>query len=966
MSARTLAHLLLAPQNSKGTHSLFSRLPVAALLISFFINATHGLAAETEASGNGGFEIITNLPYEGSIDRYHRVVGDGSKSPDEMAAKKTALVDPISNSLYVLRNAEVRDLLQTRLAIKFFFGSSQNAITYGHRFGLIRDAHEASKFAFPAPSSVVDLYETGLANRTETEDQDSPLYRYGQRAKPIKVKDVQYSASPVSHWIHALEESAPIEGLNSNTLLRNLTLKLIQQAAIATVYEKEAEFLEKDYWEDPAISADFQARYVKPDQDRFCDEMRRNSFGEGRVICPGSEMFFEPAKKKWVESSGTGELYQIARSSHEMIIEQFHLLSVPIDRLPSNPETKFADSSLASSIYFALEQTPSLGFPHRKMTYSSMEGHIPTDGKAPAIPGHFRNTIQGVLDSIASDPQKQKQAIDAVMPWVELALAKTLQQNTDRLLQLTEQIHYTAATEDNALLGLATSDKLWEIARSEYQYLEGYIDFNYAHTKIGEILAKNRDTRKTRSRVAIGAGIGLGVIGTIATFGSGAILGVGASTWFVSSSLVMVASSSNDYWAFSRPIANHEKAEFLGSTESGNHQQMKEALEMAESDFEQFLFSAVSLGLDIPFLKTISLSFRSVKTASGFVLRTTKTRYLSLLESTKALRNRLEVGSHLATQIRILETMLTKSIKLLEVPVSFSEALVKLRQRFPNMTTVEMLTKIESAPVIGSLFKKFGARFKADPSAWQEFLNTAAREVEAGLVIGIYSQTKARGEDLNHQLDAAAADLASSALLNIVLSGITVSSRNWAARGLSLGERAGAFSARMPALFTTGVMVNFTTHATKNMIEYYRNPNNPNGPHSLADVFMDSAKWGAFGGVFMALSSNTRYGFIKKLEQEVLEPTIGSGNNLNVIMKRARAANNFFAGWSWVKLATIGGVVNESGVAIPIDQYNFANDPEGSQIQDYEFNEPKTVLVRHKVDSKEIPLLQLAQPSIKE
>ena len=95
------------------------------------------------------YDFSLGIPNEGAIDLYHNAY---------------TTKDPVSNSLYVLRNSAVEDLLNTRRSLKVLLGGTERLRRVSGKYDL----------SFDVPGGVVDLY---LLGRLGAQNSATPQIR---------------------------------------------------------------------------------------------------------------------------------------------------------------------------------------------------------------------------------------------------------------------------------------------------------------------------------------------------------------------------------------------------------------------------------------------------------------------------------------------------------------------------------------------------------------------------------------------------------------------------------------------------------------------------------------------------------------------------------------------------------------------------------------------------------------------
>lgn len=849
------------------------------LLASILIIATalnplawskHAYALGPSDEGQVAFDFALEVPGGGALDRYH--------NPFQ-------LTDHISNSLYALRNVAVEDLLNTRKALKFLLGGTERA----------RKIKKDTRLSFGVPDPVLTLYVSGKLGWTNDE---FTLEEYNPRNASHLPETAVSNAfrSEVDQAVQWLDSNEPKYDEN---LRDRLAAGLLYVASLLSRYDQHLKFYQEDFWQGE-VWKDFYYGHVVP--------LLATDIDSPFVL----QQTIESEKRAWLKEHKMDEAIAVLAGHREYLLDRYHILAIPVEGKP-----------LYAHLYEALRKDS--GFPDAKMKQSPVEPRLPSGTDPIPLPDGFDKKFDAALESLAKDSTERggkvmKSLLAGIHPKVDLALLESLKANTNRLVALTSEIHFKR-TEASALLDIALYPEVWEGAKSKYGYLDGVIAFDQAKKKLEDFFKKREKNRKVRRYVGYGLGIGLGVVAIVASAGTaGTFLGIGARAYLVGSGLVTAAQATTDY-VDSKKTAEIERNLFFGTARVGSHAAMKQAILIAAQDYRAMIASFLMLGVDLGAVGAIAKTRSLVMSGGRAFVQLSKTELKLLQTQVTKIATRAEalapLGRAMLSTARHILGM-TRATQVLR-PLGEAAEIVAMQMK---MTKAAVIEKLQKNAYIGRIVQDYGDIVQMEP----KFMRMMLREQAVSFTIGMTSEVMARGSKFKDELGYVAFDILTGA-------GMTASMVFIVGRNAMRAEKLGLNGIRRPKTvfdkgftmkdrgkqfadsFKSNFLVGVTWNAGGQVIMEAFQDND----ESLGDRAGDVLKMGAFGGVFMGISSNLRYQFMGHVSNLIGKSSINKTGGA-IAITGLSAANQLFGGWHWVKLAKHWGIQGDDGKVVPMNE----------------------------------------------
>ena len=477
------------------------------------------------------------------LDRFHRAFDE-----DDME----------ENTVYVLRNTLIRELLQTRKELKYFIGGLQRA----------REIALDNNLTFELDRSTCRLY-------LENCDADSiniETEKIGQTGDAMFVRTPLYE-------IHQAISDLYLTKVNYDEDMRTkLVLGLIHLSAILTKLDRYISYFRKDVW---------QYKNLLPVDE--CDDKL------GRDFIPYLYVGRKNCMKK-LKAEGK-KIIDFLTYYRAMIINHYHILVTRV-RYDSRSE------QLYKLIYRELEKTgfPSLHKPlkprknYRKLSW-------PDD--------YFEDRIQTAIRHLETK-DKLMIVFPRINNYLDMALLSALKANSAVLRQLGKDIHFHSTS---SLMFLTTDERLWQKAVEEYSYLTPVIDFS----RVKQAFAENKkETQRRNNKVrnfSNYVGGGFGVLGLANTINLPPLLRkrpIAASlAWLVTGGIL----TYNELTDFIRNGAktNNMMQNYFGNSHDGRSlEELQSALQTRRRDGQTLALSLLLLGADLAFLNKLTRVFSNL------------------------------------------------------------------------------------------------------------------------------------------------------------------------------------------------------------------------------------------------------------------------------------------------------------------------------------------------------------------
>jgi hypothetical protein len=361
------------------------------------------LVSSLTAHASGTLQVSLGIPYQGTIDARHNAL-DGR--------------DRVANSLYLLRNTTVEDLLNTRRSLKILMGGTEH----------VRRVTRDETLGFAVPGTISDLYLHG---------SEAPL-------------------APVIRWLNRVEPQYDAE------LRGRLLTGLMGVSAQLVTYDQQIKFIERDFWEVPEIKNQFEREVFAKTRELLT---RMNNVKRVMDI----DQAYANAQRAWLKQHKMTDQLSTLAGLREHLLDRYHLLGI-----------EKGGKLLYERIYAVMEKhgfpEAKLVQPpvSRKLPQGTDPIELPTGFEA-AIEGSLQNLAadaSGELRFMAKIAPEANQAIDE-------ALLESLRANTGRLIELGSEADYSGS-RSSPLLALARYEDLWNTTLSKYSYLEGLVDIRGA------------------------------------------------------------------------------------------------------------------------------------------------------------------------------------------------------------------------------------------------------------------------------------------------------------------------------------------------------------------------------------------------------------------------------------------------------------------------------------------------------
>lgn len=863
------------------------------------------------------YTFSSEIPNHGAIDLFHNAYLSR---------------DRVSNSLYLLRNTAIEDLLNTRLALKTLLGGQART----------QQISKKNDLNFEVPGGVIELYLLGnldLLGSTKNRDSARPSYAMASTGGLTERSSIESDTAPeIARAIHPLGDQT---GSYDDALRARLLLGLAYISAQITKFDRQIKFIEEDFWNNPTITVEFY--------DQELEKRYRQA-----KLDPDLNALEHSVKEQWLSRHGMTDILATLAGHREYLLDRYHLLASEVDGAP-----------LYQQIYKAMQK---VGFPAADQAQPLPSPHLPSGTDPIQMPSSFEQALNSALNNLSSSGQNQilSELNAAVNAKIDKALITSLEANTDRLNALTQIMDYDGS-RSSPLLELARYPDLWAAATQKYQYLSGIIHLKGARDEIDRFLTR-KDTQTKQIRYATyGAGIGLGVAsmilsaGTTATAASGAqaaaaLLGIPLRTWLVGSAGILgsgafAAQSTYDYVA-SEEAAKMSKGLFLGTAAIGTHQGMKDALLMAEGDFRTMIGGLIILGAETKVLTLLSKGRALVQSGGKTLVRLSSEELSGLRSSIAALAERSEkiapMGRALITVLKSLLGMVAGTDRIVGLEEAITSVAAQMR-----LAPAVVQARLEENLLIGPLLKSWSARQLSSKILIERelveaaamgrpakdlptFAKTMFNQQMNNLVTSVVSEYKARGDRFSDEIGDFGIDLAQGAVVTAALVWFGSPTLPEAEQAVFGGAKIrtqgsfwnsglGDFLKRGSRNFLVGMSVNGSSSLIQEGVKLVKNePSNDHSPgasaraqHALANTL--------YGGLFTGVWGTSRYKVFSAVEN-LLAGIVKNQSTAQILIQSAWTGNNLIGGWSYVTFGKALGVFHSDGSVDALDP----NAPEGS------------------------------------
>lgn len=303
--------------------------------------------ADAPRVSSPSYTLSFDIPDHGVIDLYHNA---------SMAR------DRISNSLYLLRNTAVEDLLNTRRSLKTLIGGTAR----------LREVSNNPSLGFDVPGGIVDLYLLGRLggdtaassdeNSVSGPDSSAAPSASGAQTHGIDTETVPEIANAI-HWIGGHEP-----GYDENLRAR-LILGLAYVSAQLTQFDQQLKFIQDDYWLDQGVSQQFFHEEIEP------IEQAQATGGSGMVGVDSAT--FNTAKGLWLTHHRMKDVINVLAGHREYLLDRYHLLGVEVDGKP-----------LYKQIYQAMQGS---GFPAADLVQPAVEQRLAPGEEPIPLPSSLKS-----------------------------------------------------------------------------------------------------------------------------------------------------------------------------------------------------------------------------------------------------------------------------------------------------------------------------------------------------------------------------------------------------------------------------------------------------------------------------------------------------------------------------------------------------------------------------------------------
>lgn len=857
------------------------------------------------------YTLSLGIPNRGDIDAYHNAYKDR---------------DLISNSLYLLRNTAIEDLLNTRRSLKVLLGGTANA----------RRIAKDPNLGFEVPGGITDLYLLGdlgatararpSQNSSSVDAQELALDLDTAIPAPIGSQQQSHgidtdSVPAIAEPLHWLSKSKPEYDAN---LRGRLLMGLAFVSAQLVKYDQQLKFLERDFWEEPSIRNQFDREVLVP----LRKSLKKMTGGKGNFMI-GFDHYADLAKRSWLTGHEMDSVFAVLAGHREYLMDRYHLLGISVEGRP-----------LYQRIYAEMEK---LGFPSAQMVQPVVEKKLPSGSDPIPMPEAFEKALDAALGDISETSASLRflsKLSEVGNAKVDNALLQSLRANTDRLADLAAQLHYDGS-RSSPLLALARYEDLWDATISKFAYLEGVVDLQGAKKELREHWDRrdktNRRIRYATFALAIGIGIAALAMtgGTAAAAASSAVeggeaaialLGIPLRSWIVGSGMIAEVGLSYSVYVDTKEKAKVAEGLYLSTKESASRADMINAIEMKESDFRFLVGSLVCMGFSsIQILKLAAVRNITMRAGQVFVKITNK-EIAALKKGLGRIAIRAEVLAPLG------RAMLAIARGTLGITVSQSRAMtlgdaIASVARQMKLSTAVVAARLEAAPGIGRLIKGWKVRqLSSQIIIEEELVKLAAGLVDSvpgsfaqrmitnqlrNAAISVVAERLARGEEmLGEQKAEFIGDMIRGSLITAVLTFNGQALRPGAEEAIYGTSRlnvktegfwasgAGQFTRNATSNAAWGMIINGSSSSAQELIQFARD-DSKDAP-SFSDRFWKVAKGTAWSGLTLGLSSTTRYTIFQNWVEPYIANSIKFRPLAKIVIQAAWTGNDLFGSWSYV------------------------------------------------------------------
>jgi len=840
---------------------------VAAALVTSLASqpvlSTHALAnakSETEATLNVSFDI----PEGGQIDMYHSI---------------TTHRDNLSNAMYVLRNTTVEDLLNTRRGLKILLGGTERG----------RKVSGDPQLTFAAPGGVIDLFMLGGLGREYSQNEPKPLVQAPSHG--IDDDGVPGIAGPVN-WLSSQEPAF------DPALRLQMVRGLIYISAQLSKIDQALKYFQKDFWDNSKIADEFYLQQV--------EKLKKESLEQGKEA--PLLILTDHLKQEWMDEHGMTDTLAALAGQREYLLDRYHLLAIEVDKVP-----------LYQHIYDALEK---VSFPDNAMVQKVTVEHLPPGIEPIPFATEFESQVDQQLERMgqADGAQMVEESAYFVDSKIDKALLISLKNNTEKLEELTRDTDFTGA--GSPMADLAQYDDLWDVAQKRYGYLAGMINFKEARESSKKYIKAVEDSKAKLRYTAYGVGIGLGIVGTIATMGTGAevvALGLTAKQILFGASLVTTAQAGFDY-VDSKKSATLARGLYLGSAKNGSYKLTKETQIVSEESYQYLIVNLVMLGCQLPLVSALSKGRAILTNGKNTFVALHEPEIQMIREAIAKVAPRAQALAPLGKALLATARNLLGQQAMFNEMVTLNQAVIRVAAQLKT-TPAKIYEVLKKTPIVNKLITGWEERVMVTP----DFLASMIREQGASFTVGMVAEYMARGDNLPNELNWVALDTFTSAVLTAGLvwwDAKTPASiklnlpRHMFDKGLSPLQRATIFGKRFRNNFIMGWGVHLPTDLAINAYQHAKNPDEK----SLGDRLEYIGKSGLLSSILLGVSSNIRFQGMSKLEDVLLARMKNDPNKAKIILYSSSLANNLFGNYTYIMAAKATGVQSSAPMLEATDE----------------------------------------------
>ena len=740
------------------------------------------------------------------------------------------------NAVYTLRNTRLRELLRTRKEIIQFLGGIERA----------RQVSLNKNLRYTFARRTCELY---------LQDCDPDKINVGMEIISESERTL-YVKSPLYEIYKDISDIYTKESKLNQDARHKLIYGLVHLSAILSKLDRYLSYFQRDVWRQ------------MPQIEECGEEQQGKDYAFYRHVgWSNCRLLYKQESKDIVAMLTKFKNSLISRYAILVIKVKYDSRSSPLYRL----------------IYRKLE---GVGFPLLK---APLTPNYDSEGMLP-WPRYFEQHLAASLEAIERNIDDRKRVFPAISTYLDRALLKALEANTDALAALGKDIHYHPRKAKH-LLALTRDSQLWQKASDTYAYLSPVIDFQAVQQVIATRQAGEKNKLASRKKITTTVAIGAGVLGLLGSISLPPFLRkrpiLASVSWLVGGSIYTYEELS-DYLR-NNPLTGDIVNNFKGNIFNDySYDEFKAAKRLRSNDTYSLAFSLLLLGMDLVYLHKLGvfdgvyLLVKDSKVATFLANRreTVKSAVAFHINKSKGgmkiFFQRLRDGTH-AVKNPHLNRALQHVSKISGVP---RHVLDKTLYQF-----------VSREKLVAAIKLRTGNKY------FRHLLNNTGTSLGHLTLM----EFKHYGEDIVHNLDQVAVDYISSVFISVMLTWINFGRQPTIFKGVfgkTRGDTVITLQDRASALKTlTGKSTVVGFAGTLPAVSIVELRKASNGETTSRDAWRNILTMSVFGAVYIGTLSNIRTQFLREVRR-----AFGNREGLHFILNNT---NSLMGQWFWIKMKDV-------------------------------------------------------------